>query len=139
MAAVGERIKLVREEVGWTQDKLAAEANVSKSFLSDVERGERDISSEYLLRIANALGASLEFLLRGEETPRRREEINIPEELSKAAQQLRLRWEDTLDLWRAHNSVVARRAANAKKTLSVEEWIELHKVLQNLYDDETGQ
>ena len=138
MSDVGKRVRLVRNELGWTQDKLASKANMSKSFLSDVERGGRDISSDYLLRLANAMGASLEFLLRGEETPLRREEISVPPALSEAAEQLGLRWDEAFELLRAHNSVIARRTGSTK-TPSVEEWIELHKTLKSIYDGETGE
>jgi transcriptional regulator with XRE-family HTH domain len=136
---VGERIKAVREESGWTQEQLAERANISKSFLSDVERGERDFTSEYLLRIANALGASTDFLLRGEETPRKREDIVIPPELAEASKQLRLRWDETLDLLQAHNSVIARRTTTAIKQPSVQDWVNLHQALKNIYDGETEQ
>ena len=138
MSNVGERIRMVRNELGWTQDKLASESNMSKSFISDVERGERDIRSNYLLRLANAMGASLEFLLRGEETPLRREEISVPPELSEAAQQLELRWDQALELLHAHNSVVARRTGSTKKP-SVAEWIELHGTLKSIYGGKTGE
>jgi len=139
MNTVGERIKLVREELGWTQDKLATKANISKSFLSDVERGARDISSAYLLRIANAMDASLEFLLRGEEKQSKPEEITVPPELSQAAEQQNWRWDETLSLLRAHNSVVARRTSAVPKKPTVADWVELYNVLRNIYDDETGQ
>jgi len=136
---IGERIKMVREELGWTQDELASKAKISKSFLSDVERGERDISSEYLLRIANALGASTDYLLRGEETPRKREQIVIPPELAQAGEQLKLSWGETLMLLRAHESVVARRTDKAPKNPTVEDWIKLHDALKSIYDGETEQ
>jgi transcriptional regulator with XRE-family HTH domain len=136
---IGERIKLVREELGWTQDELATKAKISKSFLSDVERGERDISSEYLLRVANALGASTDFLLRGEETPRKREQIVIPTELAQAGEQLKLTWGETLTLLRAHESVVARRTDKATKKPTVEDWITLYNALKNIYDGEAEQ
>jgi transcriptional regulator with XRE-family HTH domain len=45
MATVGERIKEVREAKGWTQERLASEADISKSFLS-----------ELLFAIANEVG-----------------------------------------------------------------------------------
>ena len=138
MSNIGERIRFVRNELGWTQNKLASTAEISKSFLSDVERGGRDISSEYLLRLANAMGASLEFLLRGEETPLRHEDISVPPALSEAAEQLNLRWDEALELLRAHNSVVARRTGNTKKP-SVAEWIELHNTLKSIYDGKTGE
>ena len=38
MATIGERIKQVREAKGWTQEKLADEAKISRGFISEVEK-----------------------------------------------------------------------------------------------------
>jgi hypothetical protein len=46
----------------------------------------------------------------------------IPQELSEAAEQLRLSFPETLDLLEAYNSVVARRSNRQKGTMSVEDW-----------------
>jgi transcriptional regulator with XRE-family HTH domain len=136
---VGDRIKKVREAHGWTQDTLATKAGISKSFLSDVERGERDISSAYLLKIANALDASLEYLLRGEAKPLRREDVSIPKELEEAAEQQGWRLDETLSLLRAHNSLVAKRSGTAQRKPSVAEWIDLYNALRNFFDGEPGK
>ena len=93
MASVGDRIREIREELGLTLEKLADKTGISKGFLSDVETGKRDISSEYLLKIADAVGASLDYLLRGENSTSssiRQKPVEIPSELSEAAQQLKL-------------------------------------------------
>ena len=66
MAHTGDRIRAIREKRGLTQDQLADKAKISTGFLSDVENGKRNVSSENLLKIANALGASADYLLRGE-------------------------------------------------------------------------
>lgn len=66
MATIGERIRHVREQKRFTQDRLADVAGISKGFLSDLENDKRNVSSEYILRIANALGASVDYLLTGE-------------------------------------------------------------------------
>ena len=55
----------MRESKGLTQDQLAAAAGISKSFVSEVENGKRNVSAQNLLRIANAMDASGEYLLRG--------------------------------------------------------------------------
>src|SRR5204863_1920532 len=62
---IGGRIRLVRTQRGMTLEQLADKAEISKSFLWEVEQGS-DISGERLLRVANALSASLEYLMRGE-------------------------------------------------------------------------
>ena len=67
--SVGERLRYVREQQGLSLDRLADKAEVSKSFLSGVENGKSGISGERLLKVANVLGASLDYLLRGQRTP----------------------------------------------------------------------
>jgi transcriptional regulator with XRE-family HTH domain len=133
MATVGDRIKQVREARGWTQDKLADEAKISRGFLSDVEKHGKNISLELLLRVANALGASVAYLATGEGTQvGERKPIEIPHELSEAAQELHLSYPETLELLEAYNSVVARRSTRSKGTMSVNDWKELQEAVKNV-------
>ncbi len=53
-----------RELVGITQQQLADEAGYSKSAISMIERGERDLSGESGAKIADALKISLDKLFR---------------------------------------------------------------------------
>src|ERR1051325_5430684 len=99
MATIGERIKEVRESLRMTQDDLADKARLSKGFISDVENNKRGISSDNLLRIATALGATLDYLARGiTTTVERPKPIEIPHELSVAAEQLNLTYAQTLEV-----------------------------------------
>jgi transcriptional regulator with XRE-family HTH domain len=133
MATVGDRIRQVREAKGWTQDRLADEAKISRGFLSDVENHGKNISLEFLLRVANALGASIAYLATGEGAqPNERRPVVIPLELSEAAQELHLSYPETLDLLEAYNSVVARRSSRSKGTMSVKDWKELNEALKNV-------
>ena len=66
MAALGERIRLERQRRKLSLEVLAAQAGVSRSMLSDVERGEKVPSVLVLDRIATGLGTSIARLL-GEE------------------------------------------------------------------------
>ena len=87
MSTVGERIKQRRQALGYTQDRLATQAGISKGFLSDVETGTRNPSAEYLLRIGDALGISLDYLMKGgppsSELPNGR--VSIPASLAEFA------------------------------------------------------
>jgi transcriptional regulator with XRE-family HTH domain len=132
MPTIGERIKETREELGWTQEKLAEESKISKGFLSDVENNKRDISSTNVLKIADAMGASLEYLLRGEESKQRekREPERIPLELSKAAEELNLSYSDTLTLRDTYRSMIARRSKKSLKPPTVKEWKELYELIK---------
>src|SRR5438132_4107073 len=112
MATTGDRIREFREDLGWTLEELAKKTHLSKSFLSEIENNNRNASSENVLKIANALGASLDYLLRGEvaRSASRREPIQIPATLSIAAEQLGLSYSDTLTLLETYSSVIARRS-----------------------------
>jgi transcriptional regulator with XRE-family HTH domain len=134
MPTTGDRIRAIREARGMTQDQLAADADISKGFLSEVENNKRNISSEDLLRIANVLGASVDYLLRGETKDQpRREPVIIPPELSQAAEELGLTYAQTLETLEAHNSVVARRSNRETKRLGVEEWKEFYRAIKRVF------
>jgi transcriptional regulator with XRE-family HTH domain len=134
MANTGDRIRAIREKRGLTQDQLADKAKISTGFLSDVENGKRNVSSENLLKIANALGASADYLLRGETRETiRRQPVVIPPELSEAAGALGLSYTQTLETLEAHNSVVARRSTKETKRLSVEEWKEFYRAIKRVF------
>ena len=135
MPAVGDRIREVRRSLGWTQEKLATKAGISKGFLCDVENNKRSISAENALRIADALGASLDYLLKGETGNEElaKQPIQIPVELSKAAEQLNLSYPETLSLLDAHGSVVARRSNTSRKEFRVKDWIDLHNAIKGVF------
>jgi transcriptional regulator with XRE-family HTH domain len=135
MATIGDRIKKTREKLGWTQEKLAGESKISKGFLSDVENNKRDISSTNVLKIANAMGASLEYLLRGEteNTYWEREPVQFPSTLSRAAMQNGWTYQETLTLLETHNSVVARRSNRSIQPPTEEEWKQLFDLINTCY------
>jgi transcriptional regulator with XRE-family HTH domain len=61
--AIGQRIKLLREEAGLTLEKLAYEADVSKGHLSSLERGLVNPTVATLQAIADRLGVLLADLV----------------------------------------------------------------------------
>ena len=56
---VGTRIKYLRENKGWTTNRLANQCGLSQSFLRSVELGEKGISVENLQLICDTLHISL--------------------------------------------------------------------------------
>ena len=134
MPTTGDRIREVREKRKMTQDQVAEATGLSKGFISDVEHNNRNISSQNLLKVANALGASVEYLLRGEtKQPGAKEPVVIPSELSKAAEQLELTYAETLELLEAHNSIVARRSNRSLKDFTVDDWTKLHRAIKGVF------
>jgi transcriptional regulator with XRE-family HTH domain len=134
MATAGDRIREFRKDLGWTLDKLAEKTNLSKGFLSDVEGNKRNASTDNVLKIANAMGASLDYLLRGEQAKasRTREPVQIPSTLSIFAEEEGLSYTDTLTLLETHGAVIARRSNESIKPPTVEDWRRLHKAIKEV-------
>lgn len=55
---IGDRIKKIRIEKNMTQEQLAWEANVDRTYMNHVENGRKNISVRSLEKIVNALGVS---------------------------------------------------------------------------------
>lgn len=64
--ALGERIRAERKRQGLTQEQLAELADISESFMGHIERGGRVLSVETLIKLANALNLSVEYIVCGE-------------------------------------------------------------------------
>ena len=62
--SVGRRIRELRG-FDLTQRELARRIGVSQGHLSYIERGEKEIGAEILLKIGKEFGKSIEWLLTG--------------------------------------------------------------------------
>ena len=51
----GVRVRVRREALGWSQDDLAEQADLHRTYISGLERGERNVSVLNILRLARAL------------------------------------------------------------------------------------
>jgi transcriptional regulator with XRE-family HTH domain len=60
----GYAVKLRREALGLTQEDLADKAGIHRTYLSDIERGTRNVSLINIERLAAALALSLSELFR---------------------------------------------------------------------------
>jgi transcriptional regulator with XRE-family HTH domain len=56
---VGQVVKRLREERGWSQTKLAVEANMSVGGVSLIENGRRNLSTATLAKLADAFGVEI--------------------------------------------------------------------------------
>ena len=59
----GNRLVEIRKSQGISQEKLALESGIARSYLSGVERGIRNIALINIHKLANALGVTAETLL----------------------------------------------------------------------------
>ena len=60
---MGIRLLEIRANRGWTQTDLSAASGVSQQFISAVERGERVPNVYIALKLARALGVSVEEMV----------------------------------------------------------------------------
>jgi len=60
---LGENVRLHRKLRGMTQEELALEAGMERSYVSDLERGQRNPSVRALGRLAEALKIPPNLLL----------------------------------------------------------------------------
>jgi DNA-binding XRE family transcriptional regulator len=133
-STLGKRIAECRERLGWKQKKLADEAAISVTFLSELENGHRMPGSEIVLRIADVLGVSVDYLLRGQVGPTGAgppRPVVLPPALVEAAVQKGWSVSVARDLLKARQLVVARRSGESTaeriEHLSKNDWIDMHK------------
>ena len=55
----GERLKAFRKKKGLSQEDLGFKASLHRTYISEVERGRRNISILNIAKIAKALGAQI--------------------------------------------------------------------------------
>lgn len=63
-AKIGSAIRKKRLSLGLSQEALAALAELNRSYVGEIERGEVDVSAVNLQHIADALGIKLSDLIR---------------------------------------------------------------------------
>lgn len=61
--AFGEHLRKVRGTCGISQEKLAEIAGLHRTYVSSVERGERNVSLETIERLAKALKLTMAALM----------------------------------------------------------------------------
>jgi transcriptional regulator with XRE-family HTH domain len=52
----GKTIRRLRLEKGWTQEVLADRARLHPTYIGGIERGERNVGLDNIIRLARALG-----------------------------------------------------------------------------------
>jgi transcriptional regulator with XRE-family HTH domain len=62
---LGRRIRQRRKELGWTQDEFALVAEIDRSYIGGVERGQRNLTFTVLCRICVALKCDVAALAAG--------------------------------------------------------------------------
>ncbi|MFD2368888.1 helix-turn-helix domain-containing protein [Brevibacillus sp. GCM10020057] len=61
---LGEQLRFLRKEKGWSQDKLAELSGLHTNYIGQIERGEKNLTIETLYKVTTGLGISLEELFQ---------------------------------------------------------------------------
>ncbi len=61
---IGNNITQLRKSKGWTQEELAFECQLHRTYIGSVERGERNIAILNLFKIANALEVEVKEIIK---------------------------------------------------------------------------
>jgi transcriptional regulator with XRE-family HTH domain len=62
---LGARIRIRREELGLGQEAMALEAGLHRTYITSLERGQRNPSLETLCKVATAIQMDLGTLVAG--------------------------------------------------------------------------
>ena len=60
---LGERIRAERLRLHLTQAQLAEDVDISDTYMGAIERGERSLTLDTLVRLVNRLGVTVDYLL----------------------------------------------------------------------------
>ena len=60
---LGERIREERKRIHLTQAQLANEVGISDTYMGAIERGERSLTLDTLVKLANRVGVTIDYLL----------------------------------------------------------------------------
>jgi transcriptional regulator with XRE-family HTH domain len=62
--ALGQRVRDLRTAKGWSQERLAIESGMHRTYMWGIEQGARNPSLRHVARLATALGVPLGTLFR---------------------------------------------------------------------------
>jgi CheY-like chemotaxis protein/DNA-binding XRE family transcriptional regulator len=73
----GAAVKSERTRLGLSQETLAERADLHRTYITDIERGARNLSLETIYKLASALGVPIEFLFSRPESRRQLEQSAV--------------------------------------------------------------
>lgn len=68
LKAIGNRISTRRKQLNYTQEQIAEKMDVSIQMVSNLERGNKAIKIDNLIKISEILNVSTDYILTGKHT-----------------------------------------------------------------------
>lgn len=66
--AFGQRVRELRQAAGLSQEAFALKAGLNRTYVGDIERGERNVALDNIGKIAKTLRISIVELFNGVDT-----------------------------------------------------------------------
>lgn len=66
MKSIGERVKIIRKELGLSQNDFAQGLNISQSQIGYIEKGDRSLTDRTLNDMVREYGINRDYILTGE-------------------------------------------------------------------------
>lgn len=120
MTVFGERMRILRQNLGISQQQVADKLNISRNLLSNYERGIRQPDYQMLVRLANFYEVSLDYLL-GRSDTYKTQNVCTNRETEVINRVLRLSDESIRDLLRYVDLLELR---DAKEQRQYREWLQ---------------
>ena len=93
-ANIGERIKLIRKQLGYSQEKMALETGVTRDTVQAMESGKQRVAHDFLAKFVERTHSDLEYVVFGitaNDTESDDYVIDVTERAAKAFQEKDLR------------------------------------------------
>lgn len=131
MNTIGERIQQQRKSKGLSLIKLSKLSGVSKTYLSEIESGQKsNPSADVLLKIATALGVSLPYLIQGDQNEDLEDQL-VPKTLKEAAMEEDWKYSQVIQLLKTKNLALAHRGKKVEgEQITKEGWVKLFNTLK---------
>lgn len=68
--AAGNRLRLKRTLLGWSQEEMAEKINRATKYYADIERGSCGMSIETIMALSSTLNMSVDYILKGDTSNR---------------------------------------------------------------------
>lgn len=120
MTVFGERMRILRQNLGISQQQVADKLNISRNLLSNYERGIRQPDYQMLVRLADFYEVSLDYLL-GRSDTYKTQNVCTDRETEIINRVLRLSDESIRDLLRYVDLLELR---DAKEQKQYKEWLQ---------------
>lgn len=62
---LGDRVRFLRLKKGWSQERLAQESGLGRSFTGSIERGEKDLRIRTMCKLATVFKITFAELVEG--------------------------------------------------------------------------